>query len=267
MSQRVALVTGASSGFGKITASLLAERGFRVFGTSRKPQAKPEDGFELVPLDVQSNSSVIECVSELLAKAGHIDVLVNNAGTALTGALEETSLDEVKAHFETNFFGAVRMVNAVLPGMRNRKTGAIVNICSLAATFPVPFEGYYAATKAALLTYTEALRQEVKNFNIKVSAVEPGFFRTNLADAGTRASKSIEDYSATRTRALSRLEESFGAGGDPRHVAETVVRIVESPSPRLRYAVGKEKRYLALKRIMPASTMERFVRRHWRLDE
>jgi short-subunit dehydrogenase len=175
MSQRVVLVTGASSGIGKSTASLLAERGFRVFGTSRKPQRERNGGFELLPLDVQSDSSVLECVSEVIAKAGRVDILVNNAGNVLTGAIEETSIDEAKTHFETDFFGAARMVNAVLPDMRKRKNGVIVNISSMATNFPVPFEGYYAAAKAALLAYSDALRQEVRNFNIKVSGVEPVF--------------------------------------------------------------------------------------------
>jgi NAD(P)-dependent dehydrogenase (short-subunit alcohol dehydrogenase family) len=266
MSQRVVLVTGASSGIGKSTASLLAKRGFRVFGTSRKPQRERNGGFELLPLDVQSDSSVLECVSEVIAKAGRVDILVNNAGNVLTGAIEETSIDEAKAHFETNFFGAARMVNAVLPDMRKRKNGVIVNISSMAINFPVPFEGYYAAAKAALLAYSDALRQEVRNFNIKVSVVEPGFFRTNLQNARMRTAKSIEDYGAMETRVLSRLKESLEAGGDPRTVAETIERIVETPSPGFRYAVGKEKQYLTAKRILPDSIIESFSRRHWGLD-
>jgi NAD(P)-dependent dehydrogenase (short-subunit alcohol dehydrogenase family) len=266
MSQNVVLVTGASSGFGRATASLLTEKGFRVFGTSRKPRSEKEDGFEMLPLDIDSDSSVRECVSAITAKAGGVDVLINNAGTALTGALEETSIEEAKAHFETNFFGAVRMVNTVLPRMRERKSGQIINICSLATTFPVPFEGYYAAAKSALLAYTETLRQEVMSFNIRVSSVEPGFFRTNLGNARKHAARSIEDYMQMRNRGLSHLMKDFEGGADPRPVAETIVRIVESPSPGARYAVGKEKRYLLLKRILPASIMENLARKHWHLD-
>ncbi len=144
--EAVVLVTGASSGFGKLTGSLLAQRGFRVFGTSRKASGK-QDGVEMVQLDIASDQSVKECVSNVLQKAGRIDVLVNNAGQVLTGGLEETSVEEAKAHFDSNFFGAVRMVNAVLPDMRKRRSGRIVNVASLAGTFPVPFEGYYGAAK------------------------------------------------------------------------------------------------------------------------
>ncbi len=264
--KRVVLVTGASSGFGKVAASLLAESGFRVFGTSRRPQGEREDGFEILPLDVDSDRSVNSCVSSVMEKAGAVDVLVNNAGYVLTGGLEETSVEEAKAHFETNFFGAVRMVKAVLPSMRQRRSGQIINIGSVAGTIPVPFEGFYAAAKAALLAYSEALRHEVKSFNIKVSIVEPGFFRTNIGNARKIAAGSIEDYGETRKRAVSRLEQHIEEGGNPRIVAETILGIIESPSPRLRYAVGREKRYLFLKKITPASRFESSVRRHWRLD-
>jgi len=140
---RIALVTGASSGFGKVTASLLAARGIRVFGTSRAPRGDRGDGFEMLELDVDSDASVDRCVSEVQRTAGAVDVLVNNAGQVLTGSIEETSTEEAKAHFETNFFGAVRMTRAVLPSMRQRRRGWIVNVGSIAGTIPVPFEGFY----------------------------------------------------------------------------------------------------------------------------
>jgi len=262
----IVLVTGASSGFGKLTASFLAERGYVVFGTSRKAPGKSRDGFEMVQLDITSDQSVKESVSTILQKGGRIDVLVNNAGQAQTGGLEETSIEEAKAHFDSNFFGAVRMVNAVLPDMRRRRRGRIINLASLAATFPVLFEGYYAAAKAALMTYTEVLRQEVKSLGIQVSLVEPGFFRTNLLSARMTAAYTINDYDETRKRAQAALEESFVKGADPEEVAETVVKIIESPSPALHYAVGKEKSSLLLKRVLPNSVLESLTRRHWRLD-
>ena len=263
---RVALITGASSGFGNLTALTLSKNGFRVFGTSRRPTTENENGVEMLQLDVSSDESARRCVSNALQKAGRIDILVNNAGQVLTGALEETSLDEARTHFETNFFGTVRMVNAILPGMRKRRSGQIINVASMAATFPMPFEGYYAAAKAALMKYTEALRLEVKNFGIRVSVIEPGFFKTNITQNKTRAVSTIDDYEQVRKRVLGVLEESVDGGDDPQKVADTIVRIIESPSPGLHYAVGKEKRYLLLKRILPASTLEAQIRKHWRLD-
>lgn len=262
----IVLVTGASSGFGKLTASRLAERGYVVFGTSRKPSTGSSERFEMVQLDITSDDSVRECVSTVIQKAGRIDVLVNNAGQAMTGGLEETTVEEAKAHFDSNFFGPARMVNAVLPGMRERRSGRIINLGSLAATFPVPFEGYYGAVKAALLAYTEVLRQEVKSLGIKVSVVEPGFFRTNLLNARITAANHIADYDETRKRAQAALGDSFVKGADPKEVAETILKIIDTPSPSLRYAVGKEKSYLLLKRILPLSVMESLTRKHWRLD-
>jgi len=245
---------------------MLAQRGFTVFGTSRKASGEKQEGVEMVRLDITSDDSVRECVSTVLGKVGRIDVLVNNAGTVLTGGLEETSVEEAKAHFDSNFFGVVRMVNAVLPDMRKHRSGQIVNVASLAGSFPVPFEGFYGAAKAALMTYSEVLRQEVKHLGIKVSVVEPGFFKTNLINTRVAATKPISDYDETRKRAHSALGDSFGKGGDPKEVADTIVKIIESPSPQLHYAVGKEKSYLLLKRILPASVMESQTRKHWRLD-
>jgi NAD(P)-dependent dehydrogenase (short-subunit alcohol dehydrogenase family) len=263
---RVVLITGASSGFGKETASLLVQHGFRVFGTSRRASGEKQDGVEMLRLDITSDESVRDCVSTLLSKAGRIDVLVNNAGQVLTGGLEETSVEEAKAHFDSNFFGAVRMVDAVLPDMRKRRSGQIINVASLAGTFPVPFEGYYGAAKAALIAYSEVLRQEVKSLGVKVSVVEPGFFRTNLGNTRVAAGNRISDYDEMRKRAHAALAESFNNGGDPEDVADTIVKIIENPSPQLRYAVGKEKRYVFMRRILPVSMIESQARKHWRLD-
>ena len=264
--KRVALVTGASSGFGKATASLLAARGLRIFGTSRKPRGDRGDGFEMLELDVDSDASVDRCISEVLRRAGAVDVLVNNAGQVLTGSIEETSTEEAKAHFETNFFGAVRMTRAVLPAMRQRRRGWIVNIGSIAGAIPVPFEGFYAAGKAALLAYSRSLRLEVARFNIHVSVVEPGFFKTNIDNARKTAANLLDAYAGARERAVGRLQEHIDAGADPRIVAETIAGIVANPAPRLRYPVGKERRYLFLEKITPARSFEAGLRRHWKLD-
>jgi short-subunit dehydrogenase len=168
----VVLVTGASSGFGQETAALLSQRGFRVFGTSRKPAGQSADlGYEMVRLDVDSDESVNSCVKALLERTGRLDVLVNNAGFVLTGGIEETSVEEAKAQFETNFFGAVRMVRACLPAMRKQGSGQIINMASIAAEIPTPFRGYYAAAKAALIAYSQALRHEVMSLGVKVSVV------------------------------------------------------------------------------------------------
>jgi len=259
------LITGASLGIGKVTATLLARRGFTVFGTSRKGSGGKVDGVEMLRLDVTSDESVKTCVSTLLQKAGRLDVLVNNAGQAFAGGLEETSLEEAKAQFDVNFFGAVRMVNAVLPGMRKRRSGLIINIASSAGMFPIPFGGYYGATKSALMVYSEVLRQELKSLGVKVSVVDPGFFNTH--HTRLEAANPISDCDEIRRRAQSVDEDSFDRGGDPQEVADVILRIIQSPSPRLHYIVGREKRYVLLKRILPDSVMQVQTRKHWRLDK
>ena len=264
---RVVLITGASSGFGRETARLLLDRGFKVYGTSRNPSAKPqESGVGMLALDVDSDNSVRSGVKELLDETGRLDVLVNNAGYVLTGGAEETSIEEAKAQFETDFFGQVRMAKAVLPTMRKQGVGRIVNISSLAAVLPVPFEGYYAAAKAALLAWSEALRHEVKTFGIKVSVIEPGFFKTNLGHMRRVAKYTIRDYDELRQRATGTLDRDFENGADPKIVGETVLRIIENKNPKLEYAVGREKRYKTLKHLLPQSIIENGVRRHWKLD-
>ncbi|MDA4135903.1 MAG: SDR family NAD(P)-dependent oxidoreductase [Thaumarchaeota archaeon] len=264
--EKVVLITGASSGFGKSARALLAGRGYKVYGTSRRPQSESDGKVWMLTLDVDSDASVEACVGTLLGREGRIDVLVNNAGTALTGGAEETSIEEAKAHFETNFFGAVRVTKVVLPIMRRQKGGKIINIGSIAAKMPAPFEGYYAAGKAALLAYSDALRHEVSSLNISVSVVEPGFFRTNLPNQRRAAAAKIHDYDGMRERAEAQLLHDFETGPDPSRVAETILKIVEDRSPRLEYIVGREKRYVTLKKFMPASSFESSFRKHWKLD-
>jgi NAD(P)-dependent dehydrogenase (short-subunit alcohol dehydrogenase family) len=264
--EKVVLITGASSGFGKSAAALLAGRGYKVYGTSKKPQSESEGEVHMLGLDVDSDASSEACVSTVLKLEGRMDVLVNNAGAVLAGGGEETSLEEVKAHFETNFFGAVRMTKVVLPTMRKQRKGKIINVSSIAAKIPAPFEGFYAAAKAALLAYSDALRQEVKSFNVHVSVIEPGFFRTNLGNQRKRAAEKIHDYDGMRERAEAQLVRDFEEGQDPAMVAGTILRIVEDPSPRLEYIVGRGKRYVTLRKFIPASSFESGNRRHWKLD-
>src|SRR5690349_7889041 len=172
--QQVVLITGASSGVGQSTAQLLSQKGYRVFGTSRNP-SRGESAIEMVPLDVRNDDSVTTCVKSVLDKAGHIGVLINNAGYELSGALEETSLEEARSQFDTNFFGVVRMIKAVLPSMRERRQGRIINVGSFSGVSAIPFMGMYSASKFALEGYSDALRMEVAPFNIHVSLTEAAF--------------------------------------------------------------------------------------------
>ena len=199
MSQTV-LVTGASSGIGAATARLFHARGFTVFGTTRaaNPVSPPE--FTMLALDVTSDDSVRDCIDRVLSQTGRLDVLVNNAGYVLNGAIEETSLAEAKDQFETNFFGCVRTVNAVLPSMRQARAGRIINIGSLVGLIAVPYSAYYCATKFALEAYSESLWYEIRPFGIGVSLIEPGYIRTSISHAARTAVGLLPAYEGPRNR-------------------------------------------------------------------
>lgn len=238
------LVTGASSGIGQATARLLAERGFTVFGTARKPGAAQAAGFTMLALDVRSDDSVRACVEEVVARAGSLDVLVNNAGYSLTGAAEETTVEEAKAQLETNFFGVVRMVNAVLPGMRAARRGKIINISSLAGSTAIPYSAFYSASKFAVEGYSESLWYEVQPLGISVSLVEPGFVNTPIGDASPAAAQPLPAYDATRKRMLAAFGHALESGIPPEDVARRVLQIVEQREPGLRYRVGAQATWL-----------------------
>ena len=266
--QRVVLITGVSSGVGQSTARLLAHHGYTVFGTSRAPtSAEPLANLTIVPLDVRSDASVAACVNTVSSQAGRIDVLVNNAGYELAGALEEHSIDEAKAQFETNFFGIVRMTKAVLPFMRRQKQGQIVNISSLSGFAPIPFMGMYSASKFAVEGYTEALRMELKPLNVRVSQIEPGFLKSPMMDKRQVVAERIGDYEPWRQRAFKATRDAEEKGLRPEQVAETVSKILASPAPRLRYLIGGQANLVSrLKRFFPERAFEMGVRSTFRLD-
>jgi NADP-dependent 3-hydroxy acid dehydrogenase YdfG len=264
---KVVLITGASSGFGQATAKLLSEHGLRVFGTSRHPT--PADGsFELLQLDVTSDQSVSVCVQKLLEKTGgRLDVLINNAGMVTTGAIEEMTVGDAMLQLDTNLIGVLRMIRAVLPGMRKQHSGQIINIGSLAGHIAVPFQGFYATSKFGLEAVSEQLRAETKNLGIKVSVVEPGFFKTNLLNTSKASTDSIADYEAEKGRALAALRDFEQKGEDPIKVAELILRIIQTEKPRLHYPIGRNKSGLLIKRLLPDSMFEGQVRRIFKLDK
>jgi NAD(P)-dependent dehydrogenase (short-subunit alcohol dehydrogenase family) len=265
---RVVLITGASSGVGQSTARLLSQRGFTVFGTSRNPSSASIPGVEMLSLDVRADDSVRACVEAVVNRSGRLDVVINNAGYELAGALEELSSEEARAQFETNFFGVVRMVNAVLPLMRHQKRGHIINVSSLTGLTAIPFMGIYSASKFALEGYTEALRQEVKPFNIQVSLTEAGFLRTPMMNHRQIGARRMTEYDPWRQRALNAIRASEDKAPGPEVVADTLLGIISSNSPRLRYLIGQQAKSVArLRRFLPAGMFEQGVRRSFSLDK
>jgi NAD(P)-dependent dehydrogenase (short-subunit alcohol dehydrogenase family) len=265
--QKVVLITGASSGVGQSTARLLSQRGFRVFGTSRRPVGDDDTGVEMLPLDVRSDESVRTCVETVCSRSGRLDVLINNAAYELAGALEEHSLDEARAQFETNLFGAIRMVDGVLPIMRRQGCGQIINISSLTGLTAAPFLGMYSASKFALEGYSEALRHELKPFNVHVSLTEAGFLKTPMMHHRQAGSRRIAEYDPWRQRALEAIQAAEWDAPGPDFVADTLLEIISSPRPRLRYLIGRQAKTVArLRRFLPAGMFEQGVRRTFALD-
>ena len=178
---QIVLITGGSSGIGKSIGEFLIQKEFIVYGTSRSPDKYPESKFPIIALDVLDNQSIIDAVTYVLSKEGHIDVLINNAGAGITGPIEEIPESEIKKNFETNLFGPINVIKTVLPSMREHGSGLIINITSIAGYMGLPYRGIYSASKGAFELVTEAFRMELKDFNIQMTNVAPGDFATNIA--------------------------------------------------------------------------------------
>ncbi len=263
---RVVLITGASSGIGRATAELLAARGYRVFGGVRAAATtRAPVGVELVPLDVRDEASVKACVDEVRSRAGRIDVLINNAGVNLVGAIEETSISQAQALLDTNVLGILRMIQAVLPGMRRQGWGQIVNISSILGFLPAPFMGVYASTKHAIEGLSESLDHEVRAFGIRVVLIEPSYIRTNLDASAAQAEGQIDAYAAQRRRTAAAITHNTNTAPEPKVVAEEVLRSIEGRH-RMRRPIGQAALLSWLRRLLPARMFEPSLRKAFALD-
>ena len=258
----VALVTGASTGIGRATAIALRKAGFTVFGTSRRPVAASDDGIIMMTCDVTDDASVARLVDEVLARAGGIDLLVNNAGIGLLGGAEESSIEQAQAIFDVNVFGVIRVTNAVLPVMRRQGSGRIVNMSSILGLIPSPYNALYASTKHAIEGYSESLDHEVRDFGIRVVLAEPGVTRTSFEENITRPDRLIPVYDSVRPRMEALMREWVEAGDAPEVVAETVVKAATAPVPKRRYSAGKQAgRVSLLRRFVPESAFDKSLRK------
>jgi NAD(P)-dependent dehydrogenase (short-subunit alcohol dehydrogenase family) len=263
---KTVLITGASSGLGNSTAQKLAGRGYKVFGTSRRAGQRIQ-GVEMLQMDVQDEGSVRQGVDAILVQTGQIDVLVNNAGILIVGTGEETSVAQTQQLLETNFLGAIRVMQAVLPAMRKRRNGHIINVASLGGRLGVPGEAAYSASKFALVGYSEALRHEVAPLGIHVSVVEPGFFQTNMEQSAIGPANPIADYAPIRAALESAIKHNFENGGDPGVVAAAIAGIIKTSSPKLHYPVGKDTIALQVQRFMPEAMFEVGLKRSFGLHD
>ncbi len=263
---KVALVTGASVGIGRATAEALRGAGYRVFGTSRKAATNRSGGVTMLVCDVTDDASVKKLVDEVLEKAGRIDLLVNNAGFGITGAAEESSIAQVRAMFETNVFGLVRVTNAVLPIMRAQRSGRILNVGSVAGLGPFPFGGHYGATKHAVEGYSESLDHEVREFGVRVAVIEPGPTRSSFEASTVAADTPQADYRTARNKYAVAFGRTMADAASAESVAETIVLAAQDKTPHLRYASGKVARQIAFAcRFLPRSLFDRTLRKQFGL--
>jgi len=265
---KVVLITGGSLGIGKAIGIYLSEKGFKVYGTSRNPQKITKHPFNLVALDVTDNDTITTAIQMIIAKERRLDILINNAGMGITGALEDTPTDKMHHVFNTNFFGAIDVIKAVLPQMRQQKSGLIINITSIAGYMGLPFRGIYSATKGALELSTEALRMEVANFGIKVTNVAPGDFATNIA-SGRYHTPVFENspYKKAYQANLNLMDADVNGGENPIQMAEAIYKIINTKNPKIHYKVGNamQKFAIVLKRMLPDKVFEKLMMNNFKM--
>ncbi len=268
MSEKIIFITGASSGIGRAMAEFLHQKGYKVYGTSRNPQQYPESKVKLVALEVTDVGSIRKAVEQVIEIEGKIDVLINNAGAGITGALEEIPSEEIKRNFDTNLFGPIEVIKAVLPQMRKQKSGLIINITSIAGYMGLPYRSVYSASKGALELITEALRMEVKQFGIEVTNIAPGDFATNIAQ-GRYHTPVIQgsDYEKSYGKNLELMNAHVDSGSDPIQMAEAVYRVINTSKPKIHYKVGAflQKFSIVLKRVLPDKIYEKMLMNHYKI--
>jgi NAD(P)-dependent dehydrogenase (short-subunit alcohol dehydrogenase family) len=271
--QGAALVTGCSTGIGRATAVALTEAGFTVYATARRPETLiglAETGIRALALDVTDEESMAAAVAHVEAEHHYVSVLVNNAGYALQGPVEDTPIDAVRAQFETNVFGLVRLTQLVLPGMRRARTGRIINIGSMGGRFTFPGGGYYHASKHAVEAISDALRLEVAPFGVQVSLVQPGPVTSSFVDSAVDGVDTGEGpYAGFRQELADRYRKAYDGSSSnlevsPEKVADVIVGAATSAKPRARYAVGAmAKTLITSRRLLPDAAWDGVVKKTW----
>lgn len=265
---KVVLITGGSSGIGKSMGEFLTEKGYIVYGTSRNPENYPDSKFSILPLDVKDIKTIQKTVVTIIDKEGKLDVVINNAGAGITGPIEEIPNSEIIGNFETNFFGPINVIKAVLPQMRTQQSGLIINVTSIAGYMGLPYRGIYSASKGALELVTEAFRMELKDFNIQMTNVAPGDFATNIA-AGRYHAPLLEDspYKKPYGNTLDLMNTHVDCGSNPNIMAKAVFEIINTKTPKTHYKVGAfmQKFSIVLKRILPDKMYEKLLLNHYKL--
>jgi NAD(P)-dependent dehydrogenase (short-subunit alcohol dehydrogenase family) len=260
----VVLITGASSGIGLAMANHLSKIGFTVYGGSRT--APESDKFHVLKLDVTNDESVSKAVESIVKKEGRIDVLINNAGIGSAGAIEKTPIPDIRKSFDVNFYGVVRMTQAVLPYMRKHQFGRIINMSTLGSVIGLPYRSFYSASKGAMDLFTEALRLEVAKYGILSCSIHPGEVRTQIAEHRVISTgKDDETYGPTITKVFEKLDASVHHGKDPAIFGPLVEKIIRSEKVKRNYYIGtfSERLGVKLKRFLPYYMYEAILRKYF----
>jgi NAD(P)-dependent dehydrogenase (short-subunit alcohol dehydrogenase family) len=263
---KIVLITGISSGFGKATAALLSAKGFNVYGISRKQNEDLNGTIKTLRADVTDKVSVQKAVAAIIQKEGRIDILINNAGMGISGSIEDASAEDISLQMNTNFLGYVNMIQAVLPVMRKQVGGTIINTSSIGGLMGLPYQGFYSASKYAVEGLSEALRMELKPFNIKVVLIQPGDFFTNFT-ANRKPADYLPDgaYAAQFQKTLSIIEKDEKGGLSPEFLARKVARILEQKNPCHHYIIAtlEQKFAVVLKQLLPGSWFSNILSSHY----
>ena len=264
--QKIVIITGASSGFGKSTAELLATKGHRVYGLCRRPME--HDKIRYRQCDVRDRENVAHVVQSIVEEEGRVDVLINNAGMGIGGALELATAEEIDLQMGTNFMGCVNMCQAVLPHMRHQRQGKIINLSSVGGLMGLPYQGFYSASKFAIEGFSEALAAEVRRFGIRVCMVEPGDFATGFTGSRKNSQTTLddEDYGPVFRRTLDLIEKEENGGLQPEVLARRIARLVDMKRPPLRNVVANLEQWLStvIKHILSGNQMVGILRDYYK---
>ena len=266
MKQQTIIVTGASSGFGKATAALLAGQGHTVYGLCRRTME--DNRIRYRQCDVRDRESIRAVVEQIVAEQGRVDVLVNNAGMGIGGALELATEEEIELQMGTNFMGCVNMCQAVLPHMRRQRSGKIINLSSIGGVMGLPYQGFYSASKFAIEGFSEALAAEVRRFGIRVCMVEPGDFATGFTGSrrNSEATLADPDYGPVFKRSLAIIEKEENGGLQPEVLARRIAKLVAKRKPPLRSVVANLEQWLSvvIKRVLSGNQMVGILRDYYK---
>ena len=263
--KKTIIITGTSSGIGKHLAEYFGQKGHRVYGLSRKNTES--DYFKTIPTDITDEKAVENALSEILLSEKRIDFLINNAGMGMVGAVEDATKEDIRKLFDLNLIGAVQIMNAVLPKMRDQKAGKIINISSIGSEMGLPFRGFYSASKAALDKVTEAIRYEVSPWNIDVCSLHLGDIKTKIADHRVMSTVS-EPYRITFNKVFALMNAHVDQGTETAEVAEYIERLLNKENWKAHYYFGKfgQRIGVPLKWILPQKTFEKLMRKYNQLS-